>query len=273
MTRFIWPDGKRCAVVLSFDVDGEAGILGNSAALASRLSLISQASFGPRVGVPRILELLARHGLRASFFIPGYVAERYPAMVEAVLAGGHEVGHHGYLHEKVAGLTLEQEEAILVKGIEVLRRLTGRAPEGYRAPWWELNPHSPGLLLRHGFRYDSSLMGDDIPYRLETDGGTLLEIPISWLLDDWEQYAYAADPPMGSVIETPAKAIELWTAEFEGMYEYGGCFVLTMHPEWTGRASRLLALGRLIRHIQKFDGVWWTTCAEIAAFCHRHPQP
>lgn len=267
MARFTWPEGKRCAVVLSFDVDGEAGILGAGAALAARLSLMSQASFGPRVGVPRILERLARHDLRASFFIPGYVAERYPAMVEAILAGGHEIGHHGFLHEKVIGLTLEQEEEVLVRGIEVLRRLTGRVPEGYRAPWWELNPHSPGLIRRYGFRYDSSLMGDDIPYRLETASGPLLEIPISWLLDDWEQYAYAADPPMGSVIETPAKAIELWTAEFEGMHEYGGCFVLTMHPEWTGRASRLLALDRLIRHIQEFDGVWWTTCAEIARFC------
>lgn len=253
-------------MVLSFDVDGEAGMLGVGSGLGSRLSVMSQAAFGPRIGVPRILDLLQRHGLRASFYIPGYTAELYPAMVEAVGRAGHEIGHHGYLHEKVHGLTAEQEEAILVRGMAALRKITGQDPTGYRAPWWELNPHSPGLLLRHGFVYDSSLMGDDAPYWLEADGRRLLEIPVNWMLDDWEQYAYNADPPMGSVIETPQKAFDLWAAEFEGLYEYGGCFVLTMHPEWTGRASRLKGLERLIVHLQGFEGVWWTTCGEIAAY-------
>ncbi len=270
MHNIPWPNGARCAVVLSFDVDGEAGLLGPKREHQTRLSALSHAAFGPDVGVPRILDLLKRYALSASFHIPGYTAELYPHRVEEVVKGGHEVGHHGYLHERLDELGSEaEEEEILQKGIEALRKITGEAPVGYRAPWWEINPWTPALLKRCGFIYDSSLMGNDAPYTIEAGDGPLLELPVSWLMDDWEQYAYSVVPRFGYVIEEPDKAVRLWMAEFEGLYEIGGCFMLTMHPQLTGRISRLKALEKLIRQIQGYPRVWWTTSKAIAEFWAR----
>lgn len=270
MHQIPWPDGARCAVVLSFDIDGEAGLLGPRREHQKRLSALSQAAFGPQVGVPRILELLKRHTLPASFYIPGYTAELYPHRVEAIKEAGHEIGHHGYLHERLDELASEaEEEEILQKTVEVLQKITGEVPVGYRAPWWEINPGTPALLKRHGFLYDSSLMGNDAPYYIPAGEGRLLELPVTWLLDDWEQYAYSAAPRYGYAIEEPDKVFRLWAAEFEGLYEFGGCFMLTMHPQLTGRASRIRALEQLIRHIRGFPRVWWTTSRAIAEFWTR----
>lgn len=260
-----WPQGHRCAVALSFDVDGEAGILAHGPQYAQRLSALSWANYGPKVGVPRILDLLAGKGVQATFFVPGYTAEQYPELIRRIDAEGHEVGVHGYLHEKPSAQTDLEEEAALVKTCQVLKEITGKAPIGYRAPWWEMKTSSPALLARHGLHYDSSLMDDDVPYILPTDSGNLVELPIHWTNDDWEQFAFTIDPPTGSgVIETCEKAFQLWREEFEGLYAYGRSFVLTMHPEIIGRPARVLMLARLIDHIQAFEGVWLTTCGAIA---------
>src|SRR5258708_11865777 len=135
--RFTWPDGQRCAAMLCFDVDGETTALSEDVALASRRTLMSQCEYGPRIGVPRILGLLAHLGVPATFFVPGYVAEKHPRMIEAIVADGHEIGLHGYLHEKLTNLTEAEEEAILLKSIDILCRLTGARPVGFRAPWFE----------------------------------------------------------------------------------------------------------------------------------------
>lgn len=265
---FAWPNGMRCAVALSFDVDGEAGMLQADSANANRLSVMSWARYGPKVGVPRILDLLRDKQVQASFFVPGYTAELYPQLIERIAAEGHEIGIHGYLHEKLSDLDAIEEEATLVRTATILENLTGRKPIGYRAPWWELNPNSPALLARHGMLYDSSLMDDDRPYILPTASGDLVEVPIHWTNDDWEQFAFLADPPTGSgVIETCEKAFQLWKEEFDGQYHYGGTFVLTMHPEVIGRPARVLMLGRLIDYIRSHSGVWITTCEEIALHC------
>ncbi len=262
-----WPKGIRCAATLSFDVDGEAGILAVSPKYANSLSALSWARYGPKVGVPRILDLLKDKGVKASFFVPGYTAELYPELIKRIYDEGHEIGVHGYLHEKPSSLGDIEEEAALVKTLQILKEITGEKPVGYRAPWWDMKTSSPALLVRHGMAYDSSLMDDDAPYTLTTDDGDLVELPLHWTNDDWEQFAFTVDPPTGGgVIETCAKAYELWREEFEGLYHYNRSFVLTMHPEIIGRPARLMMLGRLIDHIQSFEGVWLTTCGDIAQY-------
>lgn len=263
MARFEWPEGKRCAVALTFDVDGETiPLVRDPQHGHERLTLISGAAYGPAVGVPRILDVLRSSGVRGTFFIPGFTADLHPAMVERILSEGHEIGHHGYLHERPDTLSDSEEEAVLIRGIDVLERLTGRKPRGYRSPAWELKPGSPGLLNRHGFLYDSSLMGNDIPYFVSTSDGNLLELPIQWILDDFPHFS----TDHGG-ISSPEKVFEVWASEFAGFHRFNGCYVLTMHPFISGRPSRIALLERMIEYINGFDGVWWATLEEIAEYC------
>lgn len=264
----IWLKGVRCAAVLSFDVDGEAGMLQVDPKNSDRLCVMFWARYGPKIGVPRILDMLKAKEVKATFFVPGYTAELYPDLIRRIANEGHEVGAHGYLHEPVSKLNPIEEEIALVKTCAILESLIGRKPVGYRAPLWEVNPGSATLLARHGLQYDSSLMDDDKPYILPTDAGDLVEVPVHWTNDDWEQFAFLYDPPMGSgVIETCEKAFQLWKDEFDGMYHYGSAFVLTMHPELIGRPARVMMLERLIDYMRSHEGVWLTTCEEIANCC------
>jgi peptidoglycan/xylan/chitin deacetylase (PgdA/CDA1 family) len=261
-----WPYGKRAAACFTFDVDAESGLLGASPDAASRMSAMSHQAYGPLVGVPRILEILARHEVRSSFFVPGYTAVRYPDVIRAVVDAGHEVAHHGYLHEAMAGLSPAQEAAILDRGIEALQKVTGAVPSGFRAPMWELNWHSPHLLVERGFDYDSSLMDADVPYELAVDGGgALVEIPVQWALDDWEQYCFVPGFAGSGLIESPRKVAELWRLEFDALRASGGCFVLTNHPFLTGRPSRAAVLDELIAYVRSHEDVWVASMDEIAA--------
>lgn len=260
-----WPKGMRCAATLSFDIDGEAGMLQGDPKNKDRIAVLSWARYGPKVGVPRILDMLKAKDVKATFFVPGYTAELYPDLIKRIADEGHEVGAHGYLHEPISTLDPIEEEIALVKTCTILEHLTGRKPVGYRAPWWDLNPGSPALLAAHRFLYDSSLMDDDKPYTLNTPSGDLVEVPVHWTNDDWEQFAFIAKPKVGSgVIETCEKAFQLWKEEFDGMHHYGGAFILTMHPEIIGRPARVMMLERLIDHMRSQDGVWLTTCENIA---------
>ena len=161
---FRWPDGVRAAACFTFDLDAESPILFEHPEAAGWLDVMSHQAYGPRTGVPRILRLLERRGVGATFFVPGYTAERWPAVVRAVRDAGHEIGHHGYLHEGARSAPDEAtEEAHLLRGLEALDEVAGVRPVGYRAPMWELSYRLPALLARHGFRYDSGLMDADHP--------------------------------------------------------------------------------------------------------------
>jgi peptidoglycan/xylan/chitin deacetylase (PgdA/CDA1 family) len=267
--RFIWPDRQRCAAMLCFDVDGETTALSEDMAFARRRTMMSQCEYGPRIGVPRLLSLLKHMELPATFFVPGYIVENHPRMTEAILADGHEIGLHGYLHEKLAYLNEEQEEEILVKSIGILTRLTGLRPMGYRAPWFETNPWTAGLLHKHGVFYCASEMGDDVPYF--HDNG-LIEIPGQWMLEDWEQFAFNADPQWGFTPENCGKVFDLWWREFEAMHDFGCCFVLTLHPWLSGRPSRVRLLEDLVRAMRAKSGVWFARGREIAAWFQAHPE-
>ena len=261
-----WPPGVTAAACLTFDMDAEAAVLTADISSISRMSPMSHQSYGPLVGVPRILALLKRHGLTATFFIPGYSAHRYPDVVRAVAEAGHEIAHHSYFHENTIGMDEKTEAAMIDLGLRALHDVAGVRPEGYRAPMWEMNYHTPRLLAERGFRWDSSLMDSDHPYALAVDGlpDALVEVPVSWGLDDWEQYAFLPGLIGSGVIESPAKALEMWTLELDAMHRLGAAFVLCCHPFLSGRPSRAEALERLIERMKALDGLWITTVGEVA---------
>jgi peptidoglycan/xylan/chitin deacetylase (PgdA/CDA1 family) len=250
-------------------MDAEAAVLTADISSIDRMTPMSHQSYGPLVGVPRILALLERHHLKATFFIPGYSAQRYPAAVRAVAEAGHEIAHHSYFHENTNGMDEATEAAMLDLGLAALANVAGVRPDGYRAPMWEMNFHTPHLLAQRGFSYDSSLMDSDYPYLLAVDAAaagtaTLVEVPVSWGLDDWEQYAFLPGLIGSGVIESPAKALEMWTLELEAMHRLGAAFVLTCHPFLSGRPSRAEALERLIERMKALPGLWITTVGEVA---------
>ncbi|MDF2374840.1 MAG: polysaccharide deacetylase [Verrucomicrobiales bacterium] len=259
--RFTWPDGRRCAVMVCFDVDGETTALSEDLTLASRMTTMSQCEYGPNVGVPRLLGLMKHLELPATFFIPSYIVEHHPKMTAAILSDGHEVGAHGHLHEKLADLSPGEEEAILLKSLGILESVTGQRPVGYRAPWFEINPGTADLLKREGFLYNASMMADDVPF-LHDNG--LVEIPGHWMLEDWEQFAFNADPAWGFIPEDCEKVYRLWWDEFVAMRDYGCCFVLTLHPWLSGRPSRVKLLERLLNDIIDTGDAWVATGSQIA---------
>jgi peptidoglycan-N-acetylglucosamine deacetylase len=259
-----WLHGHAAVAVLSFDVDAEAPILAMGRRYAERAMVMTHQAYGPLVGVPRILGLLAEYGLEATFFVPGVTAERYPETVERILAAGHEVGHHSYSHRNAARLTEDEERDDFERALGALDRF-GVQPRGHRAAMWEATWRTPALVAEYGLLYDSSLMDDDRPYALETEAGTIVELPPHWSLDDWEQYAYLPDPPIGTQIESPAKVLDLWTSELDAMRRYGCLFVLTCHPFLSGRPGRVETLRRVIEHALAAGDVEFATGAEVAA--------
>ncbi len=261
-----WPNGAQCAAAFTFDVDAETPLLAVRPELADRMTTISQQAYGPETGVPRLLQVLEDCGVRGTFFVPGYTARRYPAAIKAIAAGGHELAHHGYLHEPLAGKTMDEEAALLDQGLSALREVAGVTPAGYRAPFWEINWHTPSLLAEHGFLYDSSLMNSDLPYELDTEHGSIVELPITWALDDWGQYCYIPEFSGTGIIADPAAICRLWRDDFEAMSAVGGLWILTNHPFLSGRPARARALRRLINHVAHQSGVWIATLAEIASF-------
>jgi peptidoglycan/xylan/chitin deacetylase (PgdA/CDA1 family) len=265
-----WPDGIRAAACFTFDMDAESAILFERPESADWLDVMTHQAYGPRTGVPRLLRVLERRSVSATFFVPGYSAERWPDAVRAIRDAGHEIGHHGYLHESSRGTSAADEEARLLRGLEALDQVAGVRPIGYRAPRWEMSPTLLSLLPRHGFEYDSGLMDADHPYRVAVapgvDAPTLVELPVQWALDDWEAYAYLPEITGSGVIASPSEVLERWRLELDALVLEGGLFVLTNHPFLSGRASRAAAVERLIEHAQGIDGLWIATCAEIAAW-------
>ncbi len=251
--------------MLGFDIDGVSSAINRSPESANLPSLMSMREYGPSVAMPRILDILERHGIAASFYIPGYVAETHERLVRDIAARGHEIAHHGYMHEPPATLDRAQEAEVLDRGIEILSRLSGAPPLGYRSPSWELSEHSLELLADRGFLYDSSLMGDDAPYIVAVDDRSIVEIPVHWELDDAPYFNYAPSLDMRPVMASPQHVFDVWSAGFEGAYSYGSAFTLTMHPYIIGRPGRLRMLERLIEFIRGYPGVEFARAVDVAA--------
>jgi peptidoglycan-N-acetylglucosamine deacetylase len=266
-----WLGDSAAVAVLSFDVDAESPILAQGRRYADHAMVMTHQAYGPQVGVPRLLELLDDFGLKATFFVPGLTADRYPQTVERIAAAGHEVGHHSYSHRSPVDLGDAGEREDFERALEALGRL-GVQPKGHRSALWEASWGTPALVAEYGLEYDSTLMDDDRPYLLETGRGTIAELPPHWSLDDWEQYAYLPRPPIGVNIESPAKVLDLWTNELDAMRRHGCLFMLTNHPFLSGRPGRVETLRRLIEHALGRGDVEFATAAEVAARVRDDPQ-
>jgi peptidoglycan-N-acetylglucosamine deacetylase len=257
-----WPGGADVAVALTFDVDGESAWLGEGTENERRLTLLSMGRFGPVRGLGRILDLLAEFDIPATFYVPGHTADHHPEALTAILAGGHELAHHGYLHRGTDNLDAAGQRAELEAGLTALGR-HGVRPAGYRSPGWELSPETLALLTELEFSYDSSLMADDRPYWTSGGGRSLLELPGHWSLCDWPYFGWT--PYYGGLLADPASVERIWLDEFESARQDRRALTYTMHPEAIGRGYLTLMLRRVITGMLSNGRPWFATHAQIAA--------
>lgn len=256
-----WPGGAQVAVLLSFDVDNETVHLRYG---EPTIGGLSQGQYGARRALPRVVDLLDRNEIPASFFIPAVSLLLAPEQIEVIQrAGHHEFAVHGWIHERNSQLSEETERALLTRAVDSLTAWTGSRPVGYRAPSWDFSPWTLDLIQELGFLYDSSLMADDRPYEIDGRGQPtgVVELPVEWILDDAPLLS-----PLGERYASPDQVLQVFIDEFDRAYEEGSMFLLTMHPHYIGHRSRIIILERLIEHIQSKPGVWFATHRETAEY-------
>lgn len=263
-----WPDGARCCVTLSFDADHETIPLRDADESPMR---ISQGQYGNRQGIPRIRALLAKHGIPATFFYPAVSALLHPEEIRAVAQEGHEIGVHSWIHEANTKLPPGVERELTLRAAETLERLSGQRPVGIRTASWDFSADTLSIIKEMGLLYDSSLMADDDAYELLEQGVPtgIVELPPEWIRDDavyFNMVRFSGLRPYTA----PSAVEEIFAAEFDGAYEEGGMFLLTMHPHVIGHRSRIALLDRLVTRIKKFEGVWFATHAQAAQWCKDH---
>lgn len=264
MDRIKWLNNAQCAIMLTFDFDAETLWISRNPDNINRPGILSQGLYGAQVGVPKILETLADFGIKSTFFVPGWTAEKHTDKVEAILKGEHEVAHHGYLHEWISPDKPDEEEMSFDRGFQALEKTVGVRPTGYRSPAGETSANMFRLMTERGLLYDSSMMDHINPYRhILSDGQSgPVELPWHWSLDDAVYVLFSFERPRP--IFTNEHILSVWKEEFKEIYRWGGLFNLVMHPQCIGRPSRIAMLRQMISFIQSFPNVWFATGDEIA---------
>lgn len=261
----IWPNGARCAVCIAFDCDGET--LLHTLYPDTHHEYVAPTSFVQyeEVALPRIGQVFDDFGINQTFFVPAWCLQQYPEVFAGLVESGHELAHHGYLHESPSHQTDAGERYWFEKGVSALEAFTGKKPAGYRAPWLHGSPRTLELVAEHGLLYDSSLLNDHNPYVLSTPAGEIIEIPTdSSTIEDFSQYGQT--PALGFAVSprSPQAAHEVWLAEFEAAYDEGSIFVTTFHPMLSGRPARLRAIRDMLETMAAKGDVWFATLEEIA---------
>ena len=276
-------DAPGLSVLLTFDFDALSIWLTMMGTTAP--GTLSRGEFGARVGADRVLRLLRDFDIRATWFVPGHTIDTFPEVCSRVVEAGHEVQHHGYAHEPLEGLDRATEARYLEQGMDAIERLTGQPPIGYRSPSWNLNPHSPQLLIDYGFQYDSSLMAHDLRTywlrdgdRLEKDGSysfgkptSIVEVPVSWSLDDFPPFTFVWEPLRPGYGSTQVISGD-WMDHIEYALEYepNGVVNITMHPQVTGRAHVLRMVERVLQQIADRPGLHFRTMTEAVRLAKQH---
>jgi peptidoglycan/xylan/chitin deacetylase (PgdA/CDA1 family) len=259
-----WPNDAKCAVALSFDSDHDTFELRDG---GKSISALSQGHFGPRQGIPRILRLLAEKAIPATFFVPAITALHYPDEQRALIAEGHEIGLHGWIHERNTLLDETTERDLQYRAADTLEKITGSRPVGIRTPSWDFSENTLKITAEMGLLYDSSLMADVDCYELLLDGAPsgVIELPVEWIRDD---AAYLVMDRWGGLRPqiAPHDILKIFMREFDEAYDEGGLFQLTMHPDIIGHRSRLWILRELIGHIQTRQDVWFATHADVVRY-------
>ena len=260
-----WPGGAQVAVALSFDSDHESWTLRWGEFSPGKLS---QGQYGARSAMPRIRDVLARHALPASFFVPAVVASLHPDEQRALVAEGHEVGLHGWIHERNSQLDPAEERDLQLRAADTLEAITGVRPVGLRTPSWDFSATTLAICREMGLLYDSSLMADDDPYELLEDGEPtgIVELPVEWIKDD-APYLMMDRFTALRPYTAPADVLAIFKAEFDGALRESGLFLLTMHPFIIGHRSRIVILEALIDYIRGHDRVWFATHEAVARHC------
>jgi peptidoglycan/xylan/chitin deacetylase (PgdA/CDA1 family) len=263
-----WPHEAQVAVALSFDVDQETSTLRDG---RTSPALLAQGEYGSRAGLPRILKMLDRHAIPASFYIPGVSALLHPDDVRRIAEAGHEVGLHGWIHERNSNLAEADERELTHRAADVLHKLAGTPPVGLRTASWDFSAATLKIIRDVGLLYDSSLMGDDEPYELLEDGEPtgVVELPVEWIKDDYPYFGMDRLSPIRPYT-APSLVGEIWRREFDGAYGEHGLFLLTMHPHIIGHRSRMSVLEELIQHMRSRPGVWFATHEQIARYVKEH---
>jgi peptidoglycan/xylan/chitin deacetylase (PgdA/CDA1 family) len=272
----IWPNGARCAVMLSFDFDAELVWADMDPSVNERLGVRSNGEYGATRGVQRCLDVLSAHSLTCSWMVPGLNIVNYPRQMKAIAERGHEIGNHGWAHENFGHRTLEQQRELLLRTNDAIEQLTGSQPAGFRAPAGELTGDTLRLLTTLGFRWSSSTRSDDRPLFIEVDEKPtdMVEIPGHWELDDFPFFMFnrsePAFPAGQSRIASYDGVLDNWKAEFDAYYEAGLCYVIMFHPQAIGTPGRIQLLEELIEYIKAKEGVWFATGMEIADWWRAH---
>jgi peptidoglycan/xylan/chitin deacetylase (PgdA/CDA1 family) len=268
--RTVWPDGKRSTLLLTYDMDADSSWI--SRGLDEPVAR-SAGQFEVNVGTPCLLELMKWFGLKSTFFTPGWIAEQYPKMVEAVINDGHEIGLHGYLHEPPPGLSEAEEIEIVRRGSAALEKMTGKRPIGYRSPIWQFSKNTVRILHEAGFKYTSDFMHTLLPTFNEVDGKPIdmINLPGSWVLDDAVYFQFHIT--IRTAMRRAADVLEIYKEEFRGVHASGGLFVLVMHPQLSGRPSRVLMLKEFMDYVKGFDGVWLPRPIDVVEYWRSENMP
>ena len=271
-------------VCITFDFDAISGFVARGSPTPTP---VSRGEFGPRVAAPRLLALMKKHRIQSSWYVPGHTIETFPDAVKSVVDAGHEIGHHGWKHVSPVGLSLEEEEAELVRGNAAIKRISGQYARGYRSPGWDLSPHSVGFFLKHGFTYDSSMMGNDYMPNYARQGDviqldqpaqrgavtSLVEMPISWTTDDAPHFEYMRT---GNAVRpglmNAALVLENWLNDFSYMKKAvdWGVLTFTFHPFISGRGHRIMMLERLIKQLKQNGAVFQRVDETVQEFRRRN---
>ena len=264
-----WPGGARCALALSFDCDHETFELGAGGDAVGRLAW---GEFGRRRGVTRILDVLAKADVRASFFMPAVAGLIEPEALCGIVAAGHEIGVHGWIHENTSRLDRATERELMLRARDALAGMTGTPPVGHRAAHWDLSPHTIALVAELGFSYDSSLMADDSCYELLSEGEPtgVVEIPVDWVRDDAVYFLFNRDPPTRPWM-SPEAVFDIFRREFDEAFDEGGLCQLVFHPFVIGYRSRIWILRELIAHAKSRGAVWFPTHRDLADWVRMAP--
>ena len=262
-----WPDNKRIAVMMAFDLDAETLGTTHGDGSTAHMTNLSRGAYGPKQGVPRILDMLDSHQVKATFFIPGVVAEHYPEVVKEIARRGHDIGFHGYLHEESTKTTYEQEDATMHRSEKIIYDLTGQKIAGHRAPGGVIHDYSLRLFLEHGYIYSSNWRDSDGPFLHQIDGKTvpLVELPKDSIFDDTAYDFYTDAAPERYGLKSPDEMFEIWKEEFDSLAVEGRMINFVLHPQFVGRASRVQMLSRLIGYM-KSHGAWLDTNRAVASW-------